>query len=347
MLDIDVSSFKDMGQALRTASILAIQTGTPYRIYNIPEPWKRSGLTSQQILEINSLSRLCDGKIEINDGALEEILFFPGNILKNSTLIKAGPDNDITAILQALTLPSLSIYYTHPNQISSTRIIIEGGSTDAFFSPGIDYFNYVFLGIVKRINGKVGLIVQKRGYQSEGGANIELKIYPQKTKVSNLTDRGKLKKFLVISGASEVFRSKKIAELQIAGARDILGKMKLPIEEKAEYYDTLCPGNQICIAADFENTIIGTYRIGKFKETAKDIGKEAALDLIKKGRSDACFDEYSAPYFLLYSSLLPSGSQITVPEVNSTLKEIMLIAEKFLKGKFEIDDNLITWKPKP
>ena len=152
---------------------------------------------------------------------------------------------------------------------------------------------------------------------------------------------------LVISGASEVFRSKKIAELQIAGARDILGKMKLPIEEKAEYYDTLCPGNQICIAADFENTIIGTYRIGKFKETAKDIGKEAALDLIKKGRSDACFDEYSAPYFLLYSSLLPSGSQITVPEVNSTLKEIMLIAEKFLKGKFKIDDNLITWKPKP
>ncbi|TET84084.1 MAG: RNA 3'-phosphate cyclase, partial [Candidatus Nealsonbacteria bacterium] len=193
---------------------------------------------------------------------------------------------------------------------------------------------------------KVEINILERGYYPEGGAKIEVAIYPSKLKNFHLTERGKLQKILVISGSSEFLKNKKVAERQLAGVREILGKLKLPMEEKVEYYKSQCPGSQICLAALFENTVIGTDNLGKLGKRAEDVGKEAALELLKEQKSQACLDKHLADQILPYMALAPGKSQVTVSEITNHCKTNIWVIEKFIKGKFEIKGNLIKWLPR-
>ena len=150
----------------------------------------------------------------------------------------------------------------------------------------------------------------------------------------------------MISGASNHLKDKKVAERQVAGVREVLGKLKLPTEEKIEYYDTRCPGSQICLVAEFENTVIGTDNLGKLGKRAEDVGKEAALELLKEQKSKACLDKHLADQVLPYMALSKNKSSVTVSEITNHCKTNIWVIEKFLEGKFEIKGNLITWSPK-
>ena len=245
----------------------------------------------------------------------------------------------ITLVLQSLIPPAL---FAH----SPIKISFDGGTTDTFFTPSMDHFRYVFLKILERIGGKVDLNIPRRGYYPEGGAKVEVMVSPAKLKNLNLAERGPLKKILVISGASNHLKDKKVAERQIAGVREILGKLKLPIEEKVGYYDTRCPGSQICLIAEFENTVIGTDNLGKLGKRAEDVGKEAALELLREQKSETCLDKHLVDQILPYLALTSEKSQVRVSEITNHCKTNIWIIEKFIEGKFEIKDNLITWSPK-
>ena len=197
--------------------------------------------------------------------------------------------------------------------------------------------------------------ILKRGFYPEGEARVINEIFPSKLKPINLIERGNFKKILVISGASESLKNKKVAERQIAGVREVLGKLKLPIEEKIEYYSVQSPGSQICLICEFENTVIGTDNLGKLGKRAENVGKEAALELLKEQKSGACLDKHLADQILLYLALASGKSQVTVSEITNHCKTNAWVIEKFLKGKFEINPhtkfgvgvkgNLITWSP--
>jgi len=124
-----------------------------------------------------------------------------------------------------------------------------------------------------------------------------------------------------------------------------LGKLKLPTEEKVEYYDTCCPGSQICLITEFENTIIGTDNLGKLGKRAEDVGKEAALDLLKEEKGQSCLDKHLVDQILPYMALIPRKSQVTVSEITNHCKTNIWVIEKFVEGKFEIRGNLIAWLP--
>jgi len=189
----------------------------------------------------------------------------------------------------------------------------------------------------------VEINIIRRGYYPEGGAKVEVKIFPSKIKTLNLLERGKLQKILVISGASEFLKLKKVAERQVAGVREVLGKLKLPVEEKVEYYKTQCPGSQISLIAEFEDTVIGTDNLGKLGKRAEDVGKEAALELLKEQKTGACLDKHLADQILPYMALASGKSQVTVSEITNHCRTNIWVIEKFLKGKFEIKGNLIKW----
>lgn len=336
MIEINGSHGEGGGQILRTASALATITKKDCRIFNIRKSRPKPGLMPQHLLGVQTLTRLCQGRLEGDYLGSEEINFYPQEIKSKDLYLKIETAGSITLLIQTL-IPSI-IFASKP-----TKIIVNGGTTDTFFSPTIDYFRYCFLKILEKLNGKVEVKIKKRGYYPGGGAEIEITVFPSQLKNLNLTERGNLKKILIISGASESLKSKKVAERQIAGVKEILGGLKLPLEENFEYYQTQCPGSQICLVAEFENTVIGVDNLGRIGKRAEEVGKEAALNLLKEEKSSACLDKHLADQILIYLALAGEKSQISVSEITEHCKTNIWVIEKFLKGRFEVKDNLIIW----
>ncbi len=340
MVEIDGSYLEGGGAVLRTASALSAVTGKPVHVFNIRQNRpKGGGLGVQHLKGLEAIAELCNGRIENTEIGSKEIWFYPGEIISKDLNIKIETAGSITLVLQTLTLPAL--FAPEP-----VKITFEGGATDTFFSPTIDYFRYVFLPVLEKIGGKTEVNIFKKGYYPEGGAKVEVIIYPPKLKNLNLIKRGKFKKIVAISGASESLKDKKVAERQMAGVREVLGKLNLPTEEKIGYYPTQCPGNQVCLVVEFENTVIGTDNLGKLGKRAEDVGKEAALELLKEQKSEACLDKHLADQILPYLALSPGKSQVTVSEITNHSKTNIWVIEKFAEGEFEIENNLISWIPR-
>lgn len=341
MIEIDGSTGEAGGQILRTACALSAITKKPCRVFNIRKSRPKPGLMPQHLLGIQALSQLCSGRLEGDFLGSEEIKFYPGEIngSRTSINVKIETAGSITLVLQTLIPPALFAP-------ESVKITFEGGATDTFFSPSIDHFRYVFLKILEKMGAKIEVVILKRGYYPEGGAMVEAKVFPSKLKSLNLIKRSQLKKLLIISGASETLKDKKVAERQVAGAREILGKLKLPTEEKIEYYETLCPGSQVCLVAEFNDMIIGIDNLGKLNKRAEDVGREAVLELLEEQKFEACLDKHSTDQILPYLALAEEKSSVTVSEITEHCKTNILVIEKFRDGKFKIERNLISWLPK-
>lgn len=338
MIEVDGGYLEGGGQILRTACAMAAITQKPCHVFNIRKSRPKPGLAPQHLLGIQSLSQLCNGKLEGDYLGSEKITFYPGKISAKDINLKIETAASITLCLQSILPVSFLAS-------ASFKILFEGGGTDVPFSPTTDYFHYVFLRILEMVGAKTKLEVLKRGYFPTGKGKIAINIFPSTIKPINLIERGSLQKILFLSGASNSLKEKKVAERQIAGAREILGKLKLPIEERVEYYDTDCPGNQICLAAEFENTVIGVDNLGKLSKRAEDIGKEVALNLLKEQKSGACLDKRLADQILIYLALSSGQSQVSVSEITNHTKTNIWLIEKFLNGRFEIKENIIKWLP--
>lgn len=351
MIEIDGAFGSGGGQILRTATALSAITKKSCRIFNIRKNRPKPGLAVQHLLGVQALAEFCQGKLEGDYLGSQDLKFWPGEIEPKVLDIKIETAASITLVLQSLILVGLF-------SSSPLKINLEGGATDTFFSPTIDHFQSVFLKILEKIGAKVEINILKRGYYPEGGAKVKVNIFssrlaPHRNEVSGaglksfeFIERGSLKNILAISSVSETLRGKKVAERQIAGVKEILGRLKLPIEEKIEYYDTNCPGSQVCLVAEFDKAIIGADNLGKLGKRAEDVGKEAALELLKEEKSGVCLDKHVADQILPYMALAKGKSSVIVSEVTEHCRTNIWVIERFLDGKFEIKGNLISWSPK-
>lgn len=338
MIEIDGSYGEGGGQIVRTACSLAVLTHSPVRIFNIRLRRPAPGLRPQHLLGVTALAEFSGGRLEGADVGSTELLLHPGSVSTGELQLKLATAGSIPLILQTLIPASL-------NRSESVMVGFDGGATDTPFAPPLDYLRHVFLWFLERMGISVDIAIARRGYYPKGGARLSAQMKPARPRPLSLLDRGKLRAIFLISQASESLKMRRVAERQLDGALGVSGLQSLPRECSSDYAPSISPGSSICIAAHFDNSVLGASCLGALAKRAEEVGREAAEALLAEIESGACLDRHMADQILLYMALAGGRGSVTVAEITTHCRTNMWVIEKFLPGRFHVDANLIRWVP--
>jgi RNA 3'-terminal phosphate cyclase (ATP)/RNA 3'-terminal phosphate cyclase (GTP) len=331
---IDGSYGEGGGQIVRTTAALSSITGVPCRIFNIRMNRKNPGLARQHVLGLRALARLSGGELTGDSLGSTEITLVPGGIRAASLDVDIETAGSITLLLQTLLLPS----FFAPGTV---HIGLHGGATDTFFSPVFDYYRFVFLNILERLGLKCGTEITRRGFYPRGGAEVGVEVTPGSVSNWVCTERGRLRKILILSGAADILKERRVAERQAEAAEKTLGfRPDVPVESIAEYFPTLSAGSTITIVGEFENTAIGADSLGSPGKRAEAVGGEAARMFLSEYNSGACLDAHAADQVLPYLSLAEGESLFTASRISKHTETNIWVLSRFLERNIKVEPHV-------
>lgn len=338
MIEIDGAYGEGGGQIVRTACSLAVLTRRACHILNIRQGRKEPGLRRQHLVAIQALSEFCGGTLQGGEVGSAELTFFSGDKTAPQVHLQINTAASITLIAECLIPAFLS---------ASVPVAMRfaGGATDTAFAPPLDYFRYVFVPLLQRVGIVVDTHVARRGYYPPGGAEVTIEVRPAKPFAVIARKRGELREIRILSSAASILKRRKVAERQIEGASRLLGLGTMVPEPIIEYASSVSAGSAICILAEFETGSIAASALGARGKLAEQVGEEAARQFLAEFNSPACLDRHMADQVLPYMAMADSGGCVTVTDLTDHCRTNMWVIEKFIEGKFEVEDRMIRWEP--
>ncbi|MBI2105297.1 RNA 3'-phosphate cyclase [Candidatus Woesearchaeota archaeon] len=337
MLEIKGDYLEGGGQIIRTALALSILTGKQFTIADIRKGRAQPGLKEQHLQTVRVAAKLCNANVQGDNLHSTNLSFAPRKITNTNLEV-----NISTAGSTALVLQSLLIAGTQNN----LNIHIKGGGTWNTNASSIIYFQKVLIPIMQKINYNVNIEAINQGFYPKGGA--ELKVTTKKAILSdlNLVSRGKLISLNCFSHASGYLKKRNVAERQSEAVKKILSEYSKDIIVRNEYFHSLSPGSGILLTAEFENTILGFDVVGEKRNTAEQVGHEAAIGLKKQLDSKATVDEFMSDQLLPYMALAKGNSKIKINELTKHAETNIWLIKQFLNIDFSIKNKIINIKLK-
>ncbi|HLD04221.1 MAG TPA: RNA 3'-terminal phosphate cyclase [Candidatus Nanoarchaeia archaeon] len=343
MIQIDGSKEEGGGAIVRQALGLSVLTGKPFEVTNIRKNRPVPGLKAQHLHSINALQRLCNAKVSGNFAGSESLEFTPGSYTGGDVFIDIGTAGSITLLLQSIVLPAA---FTPVK----TKLKIRGG-TDVAWSPSIDYFQHVFLPVLRRF-AKVEFKILRRGYFPVGGGEVEIEIEgrPEKQPLI-LEKRGTLQLIKGIAHASIDLEEQRVTERIAKTAEVICSSLKVPAQVRQEYLKTACPGCGITlwgIAGDTDEwgpksqCILGADGLGEKTKKSEDLGKEVAERLVSELSSEAPVDHFLADQLIPFVAWC--GGKLVTSEISKHVHANIYVAQQFLEGKWEVQGNQVGYQ---
>src|SRR5438128_12165359 len=269
MIEVDGGRGEGGGQLLRMALALSALTDTPVRVARIRAGRPTPGLAAQHVTAINAVAALCEAEVTGVSVGASSIEFRPGKLAAGRFSFDVGTAGSTTLVLQAL----LPVAAAAPGAV---RVRLIGG-TDVRWSPPIDYFNRVFLPLLRRLGAHADVEVLRRGYYPRGGGIVEAVIEPTRSwSALRRSERGEVARVRGIVHVSNLPEDVP-QRMKHAALRRLHGIPDVKIEERVyRGEEAVGQGGALVLGAETETVVVGADSRGERGKRSERVGEDDA-----------------------------------------------------------------------
>lgn len=340
MIELDGSHGEGGGQMLRTALVLSLLTGQPFRIENIRRGRPQPGLKPQHAHILKGLLMMSDSSVDTMEPGALAVTFQPGQLRGGAFQLDVGTAGAIPLLLQTV-LPT-ALFAPAPVTFTIT------GGTDVRGAMSMDFWRLVLLPFLQPYAGTIELTVERRGFYPKGGGRVLLRTAPVMDQTTwatrgstapalTIPARGEFRQLQIASYASRELRERQVASRQASACQNRLGLRPAAVD--VAHVETFSPGSVITAVAEYEQTRLGADALGERGKPSERVGRDAADKLKQEMEAGATVDIRTADNLMIWVALFGGGYTFAEPTGHITTNAWVI--EHFLPGALRLAGNAV------
>lgn len=301
MIELDGSQGEGGGQILRSALVLSLVTGTPFRIRRIRDGRREPGLLRQHLTAVNAAAAV--GGARIGGAALgsTELRFEPTTLVPGRYRFAVGSAGSATLVIQTILLPLL--FADEPSEIE-----VEGGTSNPS-APPFHFLARSYLPLCARGGARLEARLERSGFFPRGGGRVRVRVEPGELGAVDLPDPGPLRARRAVATVArlpEHILDRELATLkaELSLRDDELQREVLPPDEG--------PGNACRVELEHARLTLVFTGFGEKGVPAEEVAHGLARQVRRWTRAKVAVDEHLADQLLLPMALGEGGRFTTV-----------------------------------
>jgi len=333
MIELDGSAGEGGGQILRSALVLSMVTGQPFRITRIRARREKPGLMRQHLVAVQAAARICAARVSHAELGSSELSFEPGEIVGGDYEFAIGTAGSCTLVLQTLVLALL-----HARTPSTVRIT---GGTHNAMAPPLQFLERAYRPLLAAMGAQLSFSLERYGFYPAGGGIVVASIAPcARLRPIELTARGARRAAYAEAFVAGIPAS--VGERELACVRSKMGwddaQLRLNVLPGGQG-----PGNAILLTLEHEHVTEVFAGFGAKMVRAEVVAGQALKEARDYIGSGAAVGEHLADQLMLPLALAGGGSFTASTVSRHALTNADVIA-RFLPVEigFEHDDRRST-----
>ncbi len=337
MIELDGSYGEGGGQILRSALVLSLLTGKPFRLLNIRAKRKNPGLRPQHLAALRAATTL--GRAEVRGDRLgsKELYFFPREVQAGRYRFAVGTAGAATLVFQTVLLP-LAL-----KGEGESELVFEGG-THVPKSPSFDDLDFAYRPWMARLGVGFRLELERPGFYPRGGGRFRAWIFPAKGVRSLQVTGPFLLESVRVRGVS-VRLPVHIAERIAKSAARKLEEAGIDPSVEALRPGAFAPGAFGFVGLTGTPGPAAFTALGAPGKPSEWVGEEAARRALRFLKRGAPVEAHLADQLLLPLALAPGPSLFRVEEVTRHLETQAWLIPKFLPVRIRIAGDRVEVRP--
>lgn len=319
MIELDGALGEGGGQILRTALVLSMVTGQPFRVKHIRANRPKPGLMRQHLVAVQAAARICGAHLTQAALGSTELTFVPGPIVSGDYEFAIGSAGSCTLVLQTLALALL-----HAGGSSTIRI---SGGTHNDMAPPFQFMQRAYGPLLAAMGGLVDYRLERCGFYPAGGGVVVASIAPcAKLTPLELMERGMRRHGYAEALVAGVPVS--VAERELACIGRKMGWSNEQLRLHALPGDQ-GPGNAVLLTLEHEHVTEVFAGFGAKMLRADAVAEQAISEARAYVGSGAAVGEHLADQLMLPMALA-GGGRFTVSSISRHATTNAEVIERFL-----------------
>ena len=326
MIELDGSVGEGGGQILRSALVLSMITGQPFRITRIRANRAKPGLMRQHLGAVQAAARISAATVRHAEHGSAELEFNPGEITGGEYEFAIGTAGSCTLVLQTLALALL-----HARAPSTIRI---SGGTHNAMAPPVQFLQRAWRPLLATMGGRVDFSLERYGFYPAGGGTVTTTVAPcAQLGPIDLMDRGIRRAGYAEAFVAGIPASVGERELAFIGSKMGWGESQLTLQHLPGDQG---PGNAILLTLEHEHVTEVFAGFGAKMVRAEDVAAQALQEARHYIASGAAVGEHLADQLMLPMALAGAG-RYTVSSVSQHALTNAQVISRFLPVEFSFE----------